>query len=314
MLVWRLTLGTLFVAILAGLCWLDIGAPRPGMYLWPLAICLGLLGASELLAMFRARGQLPNQWVVYGGIAIVLISAGMPIVVTSPPRGASTIQLGWLAIGIAAALLLAAIAALRRYPSSGQATTDLALELFAVLYLGGLIGFLVQLRLLGINFAADRGQLGMLALLSLVLIVKLSDIGQYTVGRCCGRHKLSPRISPGKTWEGVFGGLVFAEIGAVVTWWLSKKLGSEATGIGPVFGGDSVGQVAAAAVYPLALAAAGIVGDLTESLLKRDAGVKDSSTWMPGFGGVLDLLDSLLAAAPVAYVFWTATAIGLSGP
>lgn len=310
MLVWRLTFGTLFVAILAGLCWLDLGAARPGMYLWPLAMVLGAVGAGELLAMFRARGHMPNAWVVYGGVTIVLISAGMPIALPSVSAGTASGRLGGLAIGIAAAFLLAAFSALRRFPLSGEATTNLALEVFAVLYVGGLIGFLVQLRLLGNDSAADQGRLGMLALLSLVLIVKLSDIGQYTVGRICGKHKLAPRISPGKTWEGVVGGLVFAEAGAGVTWWLSQKLSGGAAGI--EFGGSSAGQLAAAVVYPLVLAAVGMLGDLIESLLKRDAGVKDSSTWMPGFGGVLDLLDSLLVAAPVAYVFWAASLGGLA--
>jgi phosphatidate cytidylyltransferase len=112
-----------------------------------------------------------------------------------------------------------------------------------------------------------------------------------------GKHKLAPSVSPGKTWEGAFGGVLFALLAAwlLVTYAAPAILGE---GAAESFGLRSV------ALYAIALMASGLVGDLAESLLKRDAGVKDSSAWMPGFGGVLDLLDSLLLAAPVAYLFW----------
>jgi phosphatidate cytidylyltransferase len=122
----------------------------------------------------------------------------------------------------------------------------------------------------------------------------MSDTGQYFVGRKFGRHKLAPRISPGKTWEGVAGGAAFAIATACLVFHLS---------------GRSTGFFATI-FYALSLAAAGIVGDLSESMIKRDAGLKDSSTWMPGFGGVLDMLDSLLVAGPVAYLFWALGWVG----
>jgi phosphatidate cytidylyltransferase len=137
----------------------------------------------------------------------------------------------------------------------------------------------------------------------------MSDTGQYAAGRAFGRHKLLPLVSPGKTWEGVAGGFVFAIAAAwlvfgwgarfIVTTPNSFMKAIEATG-GPI----------AITLFAVTVAAAGIIGDLAESMLKRDAGVKDSSTWLPGFGGVLDLLDSLLAAAPVAYAFWAFGIVG----
>jgi phosphatidate cytidylyltransferase len=288
---WRLIFGTLFVAALAVLCWLDVRAERPGIFLLPLAIAISLTGAGELLAMFRQRHRdlqsLPLPWVVFGGVLVTVLAAGAPAFVPVVWHTGAVGQLGWLAIGLAAALLVACVAEIVRYDSPGQATSNLALAALAIIYVGGLMGFLIQLRLLG-------DSRGMLALASLIATVKMSDTGQYFVGRKFGRRKLAPRVSPGKTWEGVAGGALFAIVGAALVF-------SSA--------GASLHFVAVV-VYPLALAAAGIVGDLTESLLKRDAGVKDSSAWLPGFGGVLDLLDSLFGAAPVGYVFWALGWVG----
>ena len=96
--------------------------------------------------------------------------------------------------------------------------------MFAIAYVGGLVGFLVQLRLLG----GGDGRLGMFALVSLIAIVKMSDIGQYTAGRLFGKHKLAPTVSPGKTWEGVAGGVVFAFVAAwlMMTYAAPAMLGS----------------------------------------------------------------------------------------
>jgi phosphatidate cytidylyltransferase len=149
----------------------------------------------------------------------------------------------------------------------------------------------------------------MLALIALIAVVKMSDTGQYTAGRLFGRHKLAPRVSPGKTWEGALGGAVFAIIAALTVFgWAARSIvGPPAPDAGML---ASMGGVLRVTLFAIIVAAAGIVGDLAESLLKRDAGVKDSSTWLPGFGGVLDLLDSLLGAAPVAYLLWALDVVG----
>jgi phosphatidate cytidylyltransferase len=167
---------------------------------------------------------------------------------------------------------------------------------------------MVQLRVLSGGPWGTDGRWGMLALVSLIATVKMSDIGQYTVGRLIGRHKLAPKISPGKTWEGVAGGVVFAAVtSAYLVFWrpdmaqLRTSLNWESA---------RAVLLVRATVYGALLAVAGMAGDLAESLLKRDAAMKDSSEWMPGFGGVLDLLDSLLVAAPVAYLFWAIRWIG----
>lgn len=121
-------------------------------------------------------------------------------------------------------------------------------------------------------------------LLFLLLLVVAADIGAYFVGRRYGRNKLAPRVSPGKTWEGVFGGLIAGAVMAVVgVFWFRMS----------------------ALVFILLCAfvvAASIVGDLTESLFKRHAGLKDSGSLLPGHGGLLDRVDSVTAAAPIFLV------------
>jgi len=121
----------------------------------------------------------------------------------------------------------------------------------------------------------------------LLVMIAVSDSGQYYCGRAFGRRKLAPAVSPAKTVEGAIGGvLVAATAGAFTGPWAMP-------GVSPV----------AAAGLTFALALAGIVGDLFESLIKRSAGVKDSSQLIPGHGGILDRIDSHLFAAPVFYLF-----------
>jgi len=291
-LLWRLTLGPLFIAMLAGLCWLDGHAARPGVVLLPLALVLSYLAAGELLTMFRNQGHRPLAWVVYVGTLLAVLAAGVPIFWKDLPADCPVAGLGWLALVLVFSLLLAAVGEMGRYEEKKNGAMNLALALFSIAYAGGLISFLVSLRLLGSNGS------GMFALVSMITIVKMSDTGQYTAGRLFGRNKLAPRLSPGKTWEGFFGGLLFA-IGAAL--FLSMVGGRWFEGMEPA---GTAGSMLRWSGYAIALAVAGVLGDLAESMLKREAGVKDSSTWLPGFGGVLDLLDSLLFAAPVAYLFW----------
>jgi len=304
MLRWRLTFGAIFIASFVGLCWLDYRAPVPGIVLLPIALILAVLGCGELLAMYRLRGLNPLSWGIYGGVIVVVLAASLPGLLPSSWSDNATLgHLGWLAIGLIAALMLVVIGELARFRSAGQATSNLSLAVFAILYVGGLVGFMVQLRILGGKPWGTDGRWGMLALLSLVATVKMSDSGQYAIGRLLGRRKLAPVVSPSKTWEGAVGGVIFA----LVTVWIVFSWGT------PWLVGSTSATASAGAIvlFGVSVAVAGMLGDLAESLLKRDAGVKDSSTWLPGLGGVLDLLDSLLGAAPVAYAWW---ALGIVGP
>jgi phosphatidate cytidylyltransferase len=235
-----------------------------------------------------------------GALLVVLASCGpllWPLTGNTYPQPCSLGRLGWPLLAMAASVALAFLGEMRRYTHPGKSVTAVALAVFAVAYGGLLLSFLIHLRLF------HNHAWGMVALISTLLIVKMSDIGAYFSGRLLGRHKMAPVLSPGKTVEGAAGGLV---LGGVAAWfsyagiapWL---VGPEAAR-GPWWGWLAYGVI---------VTLAGMIGDLAESLMKRDAQRKDSSSWLPGLGGVLDILDSLLFAAPPAFICW---AIGLVGP
>ena len=149
---------------------------------------------------------------------------------------------------------------------------------FSIIYLG----------LLGAFAPATYIDFGPWHLLMLIFVVKCSDIGAYTAGRLFGKHKFSPVISPKKTWEGMAGGVVLAALTAVAF---------------AVF--CDIMSWRLAIVFGVVFAFIGQLGDLAESMLKRDAETKDSSNSVPGFGGILDVVDSILITAPFGYLFFS---------
>jgi len=166
--------------------------------------------------------------------------------------------------------------------------------LFGILYVGLLWNFLTKLLLFGRppDFAASIYWPGRWLLLYAVFAAKFTDIGAYLVGCAMGRHKLIPRISPGKSWEGVFGGLF---VGTLAGTWLVWGLRDVFAPLGLTW--------PRAIPLGLVLSVCAVVGDLTESLFKRAANVKDSGGVVPGMGGTLDVLDSILFTAPAVYLF-----------
>lgn len=301
MLRWRLLLGALFIAALAGLCWLDgqqVAGLPPGGWLFPLAILLSLAASGEMLWLFgtRDRAERPLSCLVYGGnLAIVACNVG-PVFWPHVGHHSAVARLGWPLVAFAAAALATLAEAVWRYERPGRAVTRTALTIFALFYVGLLLSFVVQLRVFGGSPAS------LVPLVSLIAIVKMGDTGAYTVGRLIGRHKMTPQLSPGKTWEGAAGAMAFAAFTGWLVFWLLGRFGGSAPYADggsslPLFRWQWVG-------YGLVVGVVGLFGDLAESLLKRDAGRKDSSPWMPGFGGLLDVLDSILFAAPVAWACW----------
>jgi phosphatidate cytidylyltransferase len=136
-------------------------------------------------------------------------------------------------------------------------------------------------------------RLGALTLVSVLFIVWLADTAAYFAGRTWGRRKLAPHISPGKTWAGVYGAIVAVLLAATIAWWLAPEA--------PLFSNGLFAALGWFALLPLLLlVAASIVGDLYESLIKRQAKVKDSGQLLPGHGGVYDRVDAMVPLLPAA--------------
>ena len=161
--------------------------------------------------------------------------------------------------------------------------TGIGVTILGVLYIVFLGGYLVSMR---VGFE-DRPDLSTHLLGYFFLVLMGSDAGAYFVGRALGKHKLAPKLSPSKTWEGAIGGLAAAAgFAALSTAWFFHELPFQLS-------------------IPLAIvmAGAGVIGDLVESAMKRGSNTKDASATLPGHGGLLDRLDSLLFGAPVLYYF-----------
>lgn len=154
--------------------------------------------------------------------------------------------------------------------------------ILTVMYLGFFSSF----------FLAIRVEHGIKALIMFIAVIKLCDVGAYTFGKLFGKHKFAPTISPKKTWEGMAGGCLFSSITGIA---MSMSM--------------SIMHWWAGAIFGIMFAFIGQLGDLAESMLKRDANVKDSGAKLPGFGGILDIVDSLILSAPFAYMFFNIFAI-----
>lgn len=289
MLHWRLFLGFVLIAALTGLCWLDHLAGLPGAWLLPLALGLSVLASGEILRLCRSAGLKPLGAVVYCGNFLIVLSAW-----------AATIE---PMLVLATFVLLAFLGEMGRYDRSKGVISNLGATVFSLMYVGLMLAVVVQMRLAW----------GIGALAALIVVVKMGDTGAYTVGRLVGRHKMAPVLSPGKTIEGAIGAVVFSTLGAWISFtWIVPRLADATNPVvanpvaaNPVAAAGALTQWWGWAAFGVVVGISGLMADLAESLLKRDAGCKDSSDWMPGFGGVLDILDSILLAAPIAYIFWS---------
>ncbi len=182
----------------------------------------------------------------------------------------------WLLLALVFAFLASVVAQYARFGTDGV-LPNCGISSLAALYLGLLSAFILAIRV----------EIGLWPTLMLMFVVKFSDIGAFTFGKLFGRHKFSPRVSPGKTWEGLAGAILVA---MAVSLAFALGFGIMAWSWALVFGAS--------------FALIGQLGDLTESMMKRDAQQKDSANRVPGFGGILDVIDSPLVAAPFGYLFF----------
>jgi phosphatidate cytidylyltransferase len=176
----------------------------------------------------------------------------------------------------------------RQFVSKSNTAGILAISvtLFGLMYVPWLLSFITKINYFPGLAPGD----GPFYVLYFILVTKFSDTGAYCVGSLIGKHKMIPRISPGKTWEG-FGGAILGSVG--VSLLFVQLAGSHLKGM----------NLTHAVVLGVLLSVGAVVGDLIESLFKREAGLKDSGRLFPGIGGILDLLDSLLFNAPIMYLY-----------
>ncbi|HBG78248.1 MAG TPA: hypothetical protein DDW84_05280 [Phycisphaerales bacterium] len=283
MLKYRLIFGTLMVAMFVGLILLDghldgsLSAQKPdckiqGTILAVFLLLIAIPANIELAKLIKSAGAK-----VFLPITIpcsILLAVGWYAAQFFPNKLQAaiiiftfTICLGTLAIFFWQGFKFAAAGAF----------ANIGANLLTIMYLGALSGFVM----------AFRTDFGAIAFLMYIFTVKCSDIGAYTLGRICGKHKFSPIISPKKTWEGMLGAVILAAI--------VSSLFAGAFDIMPIW---------QAILFGIVFAFAGQLGDLAESMLKRAAEQKDSSNVVPGFGGVLDIIDSPLATGVLAYLFF----------
>ena len=163
--------------------------------------------------------------------------------------------------------------------------TTAALTLLGLMYVPFLFNFLALLA-----FMPGTAEQNRFLLIYLLAVTKFSDVGAYVVGSLIGRHKMIPRISPGKTWEGFAGAILTSLVISVV---LTQLMGERLQAL----------SFNSSILLGLLLPLISVVGDLAESVVKRDASIKDSGHTIPGIGGALDLIDSILFTAPVLYFY-----------
>ncbi|MFZ0312239.1 MAG: phosphatidate cytidylyltransferase [Candidatus Korobacteraceae bacterium] len=287
---------------------------RAPLWLFTLLVLgVALLAAKEYLGIMKAQGFRPMRITSYLLLTLLFaISYSVTWLFTSSPIG-PIFGVALFPLFAICSPLIFLLFSLARDPIS-QALPDAAISYLLLPYVGFTLGLLPLLR----EFPD-----GPLYVLYLMLLVWCGDIAAYYVGRAIGRHKLAPRISPGKTWEGAVASVVAA---VIVGFLLFHYINPIAAGfrnahllVEPVPDFSSPGYVPHTflfaplwfvAIFAVCINVAAQLGDLVESALKRGAGLKDSGSSLPGHGGVLDRIDALLFALPVGLVFGLLGMIG----
>jgi phosphatidate cytidylyltransferase len=298
MLATRLTSGFSMVGVLLAVLALDQWF-SPWYPLWFITsvIVLGY-SALETVGLLNETSAQPSGNTVFGGVMAIIVANWAPHIsahlMPVPLSGAEASYeasspinvLAWPLWTFVAVVMFAFINESAQFEKPGKTMATIAGTVLVVAYIGILGSFIIQFRWL------PNGEV---LLAALIATAKGADTGAYTLGRLAGKHKLWPRLSPNKTIEGAFGGLLFGVLAALIVFTIARY----------VLRIPTLTSVAAVG-FGVVVGSAAQLGDLMESMIKRDCGSKDSSATVPGFGGVLDVMDSLLFAGPVAYGYWLA--------
>lgn len=238
-----------------------------GYYFLAFVLGIGLLAYFEFVAISQKKEASPFRRLGFISVAAVICNA----------------YFHFLDFQSLIVLVVLSTVLLELFHNKGSAIFNIGTTFLGVLYLGMFLSTLVELR----EYFQSDYRLGGYLVISLFASIWLCDSAAFFGGISLGKHKLFERVSPKKSWEGAIFGFVFAVIAMLVARWL----------VLPVF------TITDALIIGVIVGTIGQMGDLAESLLKRDAGVKDSSNLIPGHGGVFDRFDSLIAVAPVVYLY-----------
>lgn len=278
--------------IASGLClgatFLLVANWAPALTVCALLCAIATIAVLEFYTLLDAM-VIPN-FRIMGVVASILLITGTWLSLTlktSPLAG--EYELIILFITIIAILI-------RQFPqkNNDQPLATMACTLFGILYVPFLFNYFTKLAFSWEcpTWLNPIGSTGLWLVFYLIAVVKSTDIGAFVIGSRLGRHKLIPRISPGKTWEGFFGGVLTGLLVSLCVYFLT---------------GGHLGVITIhiydAIILGILLPVMGTVGDLTESMLKRAANSKDAGQLLPGMGGALDVLDSLLFGAPALYMY-----------
>ena len=245
-------------------------------------VFLALAGLAEFYGLAAKRGLACFKWCGLIGGALLMVGTFLELIgkigTQGSPARVNDFETGFIILFVLGLCLRQLVS-----KSNVAGITAIATTLLGLMYVPWLLNFIQK-----INFFPNVE--GKYFLLYFILVTKFSDMGAYSVGSLIGRHKMIPRISPGKTWEGFVGAIVVSTAASLV--------------FVHFFGGKMAGMnYLHATILGIVLSVTAVIGDLIESLFKREAGVKDSGGLFPGIGGILDLLDSLLFNAPIMYLY-----------
>lgn len=295
----------MLIGVVALLLWLDHQRPVGsvvGLWLLPLLMFFALGTALDVIGLILGSGRAIDRRAALLATAIIPLAAYVPslwplLVGQAYPANCPLGRSGWIVAAAVVGVFIVLVREMTRYDVArrGAAIERTLTGVFVSCYVGIPMAVLVAIVSLG------DGQWGLAALISMVAATKSSDAGAYFSGRTLGRHKLIPHLSPGKTWEGAVGGVATAVVVSYGCFFGLIPALAEVTQRPPIWG---------PLVFGVACAVAGMIGDLAESLVKRETGAKDSGRTLPGLGGVWDVSDSLIAAVVPA---WVLLAAGLAG-
>jgi phosphatidate cytidylyltransferase len=250
-------------------------------------VFLAVTGLIEFYGLLEHRGMACfKRWGMVGGVLLMVgtfLHLTGHIGTQGSPARVNDFETSFL-------ILFVLGLCLRQFFSKSNTTGILAISttLFGLMYVPWLLNFIQKIQFFA--FADPLEGTGKYYVLYFILVTKFSDTGAYAVGSLFGKHKMIPRISPGKTWEG-FAGAILVSTSASLAF--AQLLGQRMAGMNWMH----------AIILGVILSVSAVIGDLIESLFKREAGVKDSGRLFPGIGGILDLLDSLLFNAPIMYLY-----------